>query len=596
MEVGPMVLAGGAMLAAGIAASLVAGRLRLPGLVLFLGLGMAVGSDGLGWVDFDNYRLARTIGVIALALILFEGGLSAGLPEIRPVLAPAVALATAGTIATAAFAGLAAKALFGFSTLEALLVGSILAGTDGAAVFAMLRGSTLRRRLAKTLEAESGLNDPIAVLLVVALIAAINEPHHQFTDAVWLFARELGIGAAIGIASGRLGALGLARVPLATPGLYPVGSVAVAGLAFGAADTLHGSGFLAVYLAGLLIGGSRIPARRTIQAFHEGVASVAQIAVFVVLGLLVFPTQLRGVAPEATALAIGLAVVARPLATMLVTSFFRFSPAEQVVLGWAGLRGAVPVVLATFPVIADVPRSLEFFNIVFFAVLVSTLLQGMTFERLARALGVTTTEPALPRPLAESGTIRRLGAEVVEFRVGDQDAVAGSRIRELGLPREALVNVIVRGEQAIPPRGSTRIEVGDRLHILVRQEVSDEVDELILRWRSAALGPERRPRLPGRSAPVFSVRRWDAAQGDAGSPDWVDGVPVVERLRSRRDVAGALLVLADGRYAVSGPFLVIGGARSVERHARRRLARSQDEAERAWWQEVVGAVAVEGLG
>ena len=591
-----MVLAAGAMLAAGIAATLIAGRLRLPGLVLFLGLGMAAGSDGLGWVDFENYELARTIGIIALALILFEGGLSAGFHELRPVAWPALSLAIAGTLATAALAGIAAKLLFGFSTLESLLVGSILAGTDGAAVFALLRGSTLRRRLAKTLEGESGLNDPVAVLLVVALIAAITEPHYGIADAVWLFVRQLGIGALAGLAIGRAGTVAFERVPLATPGLYPVASVATAALAFGAADALHGSGFLAVYLAGLMLGDRRIPAKRTVVAFHEGVASVAQIALFVVLGLLVFPSQLADVALEASALALALAFLARPIATYLATAPFRFSFAEKTVLGWAGLRGGVPVVLATFPVIDHVPHSLEFFNIVFFAVLVSTLLQGTTFEPLARALGVTTSEPAMPRPLAESGTIRRLGAEVVEFHVHTDDAIAGLRIRELGLPRDALVNVIVRGDEALPPRGSTRIEPGDRLHVLVRQEVADEVDDLTLLWRTGPLVRGSRPRLPNTNAPVFSVRPWNDGDGDAGSPDDVGGVPVVEKLRTRRDVPGALVALADGRYAVTGPFLATGGARSLEMHARRRLSRTDDDAERSWWQEVVGAVAMEGRG
>jgi cell volume regulation protein A len=217
----------------------------------------------------------------------------------------------------------------------------------------------------------------------------------------------------------------------------------------------------------------------------------------------------------------------------------------------------------------------------------------MTFERLAAALGVTTSEPAMPRPLAESGTIRRLGAEVVEYRVRDDDACAGLRIRELGLPRDALVNVIVRGEQALPPRGSTRIEAGDRLHVLVRQEVAEEFEELMLLWRSGPIAKGRRPRLLGTRAPVFSVKPWTGR--DAGSPDEVDGVPVVEQLRTRRDVEGALVVLADGSYAVTGPFLVVGGARSLEMHARRRLARAQDDAEQAWWQEVLGAVALEGL-
>jgi cell volume regulation protein A len=555
---------------------------------------MVVGSDGLGWVDFDNYRLARTIGIIALSLILFEGGLTTGFHELRPVMWPAISLAIVGTLATAALTGVAAELLFEFSWLESLLVGSILAATDGAAVFALLRGSTLRRRLAKTLEGESGLNDPIAVLLVLALISAITEPHYTVADAAWLFIRQLGIGAAAGLAIGRLGVMAFERVPLATPGLYPVASVAVAALAFGAADTLHGSGFLAVYLAGLVLGDRRIPAKRTVVAFHEGVASVAQIALFVVLGLLVFPSQLRDVAVEATALALLLALLARPIATLLATAPFRFSLPEKAVLGWAGLRGGVPVVLATFPVIDNVPHSLEFFNIVFFAVVVSTLLQGTTFERLASALGVTTSEPAMPRPLAESGTIRRLGAEVLEFHVHHDDAIAGLRIRELGLPRDALVNVIVRGDQALPPRGSTRVEPGDRLHLLVRQEVAEDVDELIMLWRTGPLGRGERPRLPSSRAPVFNVRPWNHADGDPGSPDACDGVPVVEQLRTRRDVPGALVVLADGRYAVTGPFLASGGARSLELHARRRLSRAADDPERSWWQEVLGAVALEG--
>ena len=594
MTVGQMVLAIGGLLAAGIAATLVAGRLRLPGLVLFLGLGMVIGTDGLGWVAFDDYKLARNIGVIALALILFEGGLTTGFHQLRPVAWPAISLALIGTLLTAALAGLAAKVLFDFSTLESFLVGSILAATDGAAVFALLRGSTLRRRLATTLEGESGLNDPIAVLLVVALISAINERGYEFSDAVVLFVKQLAIGGAVGYAVGWLGVLAFERVRLATPGLYPVASVTIAALAFGAADVLHGSGFLAIYLAGLMLGDKRIPAKRTVLAFHEGMASVAQITLFVVLGLLVFPSQLREVAVEATALALLLALLARPVATFIATAPFPFSLPEKTVLGWAGLRGGVPVVLATFPVIDNVPRSVEFFNIVFFAVLVSTLLQGMTFERLAEALGVTTDEPAMPQPLAESGTIRRLGAEVVEFRVRDEDAVAGLRVRELGLPRDALVNVIVRGLQALPPRGSTRIEAGDRLHVLVRQEVADEVDELILRWRTGPLGRGQRPRVRDSRAPVFSVRSWSERDGDPAAPEEVAGVPVVDQLRTRRDLPGALVALADGSYAVCGPFLATGGARSIELHARRRLSRSSSDAERAWWQEVLGAVALEG--
>jgi cell volume regulation protein A len=398
---GQLILVGGALLVAGIAAALAADRLRVPGLVLFLGVGMAIGSDGSGWINLDDYELARTIGIIALVLILFEGGLDAGFTEIRRVLAPSISLALVGTIVTALLAGLAASALFDLSTLEGLLVGSILAATDGAAVFAILRGSTLRRRLARTLEGEAGFNDPVAVLLVVGFIDWIQRPDYGVIDMAGLFARELAIGIAAGVAVGWLGVQGLRRARLGTAGAYPLGTIAIAALAYGAADALNGSGFIAVYLAGLTLGSATIPAETAVKIFHQGLAWVAQVALFVVLGLLVFPSQLWSVALEGTVLALILALVARPAAVALATAFGGYGAAERAVLGWAGLRGAVPVVLATFPVIAGVPHSLEFFNICFFAVLLSTLLQGATFEPLATALGVTTSRPALgsdPRP------------------------------------------------------------------------------------------------------------------------------------------------------------------------------------------------------
>src|SRR6185295_5565461 len=341
-----LILVAGALLAGGIAASLLAARIRLPGLILFLGLGMAIGSEGTGWIDFNDYELARTIGVIALALILFEGGLSSGYLEIRPVLRPAISLAIVGTTGTAVLTGLAAAWLFDFSVLEGLLLGSILAATDVAAIFALLRGSTLKRRLARTLEAESGLNDPIAVLLVLGFIDWIQLSGYGFGDEVWLFARQLGIGLAVGLAVGIAAVWTFRRLNLETAGLYPVASIAAAGLAYGGAATIDGSGFLAVYLAGLALGGAHIPAKRTVTAFHEGLAWIAQITLFLTLGLLVFPSQLGDVLVEGTLVGLVVAFVARPLATVLATAFERYSAPERLVLGWAGLRGAVPVVLA----------------------------------------------------------------------------------------------------------------------------------------------------------------------------------------------------------------------------------------------------------
>jgi potassium/hydrogen antiporter len=589
---GELILVAGALLAAGIGASLLAARIRLPGLLLFLALGMLIGSDGLDWIDFRDYELARTIGIVALALILFEGGLTAGFDEIRPVLRPALSLALIGTFVTAAITGLAAIWLFDLTTLEGLLLGSIISSTDGAAIFALLRGSTLRRKLARTLEAESGFNDPVAILLVLGFIDWIRKPDYGAADMALLFAQELVIGAAIGAAVGWLAIRGLQRTRLDTAGLYPVATLAAAAIAFGGADTLGGSGFLATYVAGLALGSARIPARRTVTVFHEGLAWVAQISMFVALGLLVFPSSLDEVAPEGTALALVLVFVARPVATFVSTAFDRFGAAERAVLGWAGLRGAVPVVLAIYPVIDHVEHSRTFFNIVFFAVVISTLLQGTSLEPLARRLGVTTSEPALPRPLAETGTIRRLGAEMVEFPVGPDHSVVGCRVRELGLPRDALLSVIVRGEEAVLPRGSTRVEAGDRLHVVVRSEVAVQMRDVVERWESGPVGaPAAGPRAVPSSG-VFSSRPWDEERdGDAAYPEEIDGLEVREHLRTRRDRRGSLVVLSDGRYALTGGTLAIGGARQLQAYARRRLSRERDDAVRAWWQEVIGALA-----
>jgi potassium/hydrogen antiporter len=587
------ILVAGVLLAAGLGASLIAGRLRVPALVLFLGLGMLVGSDGLGWIDFSNYALARDIGVVALALILFEGGLNAGFDEIRPVLGPSIALAFAGTALTAVVTGLAAAALFGFSTKEGLLVGSIIAATDGAAIFALLRESTLRRKLARTLEGEAGLNDAVAVLLVLACIDWLLKPGYDADDALVLLLRQFGLGIAAGAVVGWLGVQALQRVRLATAGLYPVASLTIAAIAYGAAAALDGSGFVAVYLAGLALGSARIPARQTVANFHQGLGWLAQLSMFLVLGLLVFPSQLGGVAVEGTALALVLVLVARPLAVVGATVFARYSAAERLMLGWAGLRGAVPVVLATFPVLDHVPGSLEFFNIVFFAVVVSTVLQGTTFEPLAKRLGVTTTDPALPPPLMEAGTVRRLGAEVLEYSIKPDDAIVGARVRDLGLPREAVVNVVVRGEEAIPPRGSTRLRAGDRLNVLIRQEATREVPALVDRWRTGPIGPPRRPpkRLRARPA-TLTVRPWTDDGEDRSRPRRVGGEEVVDLLRIRRDHPGALVVLRDGRYAITSPLLAVGGREDLTGWLRRRV-RHADDAELAWLQTVIGALAAD---
>src|ERR1044072_8836980 len=527
-----LILFAGALLAAGIGGALLADRVRIPGLLLFLGLGMLVGSEGLGGIEFDDAELARTLGTIALVLILFEGGLTAGWSEIRPVLGTAASLATVGTVVTAGVAGLAASEIFGLSPLEGVLGCAAIAATHSAAIFAVLRRSTLEKRLARSLEGESGMNDPVALLLVIGFIEWIQDPGYGLADMAGLLALKLALGAAAGLALGRVAVTVLSRVPLPTDGIYPVATIAIAGLAYGLAEIVHGSGLLATYLTALALGSGRIPGRRTILAFHEGVGWVAQIGLFILLGLLVFPSTLVDVALEGLALSAVLILVARPLAAVAATILAPLNMRERAMLGWAGLRGATPIWLATFPVVAGVANNEELFAIVFFVVVTSTLVQGARFEAVARRLGLTTDEPALPRRLLESGRIRRMGGDVIAYRLPPGAAAAGHPVRELELPREALVNVIVRDGHAIPPRGSTELQEGDELHVLVRSELRDEVEALTTTWTKGPIGRQRPPTLPRRGASqVFSVR--PVREGDDLSElRQVEGVPVLAVMRT----------------------------------------------------------------
>jgi cell volume regulation protein A len=590
-----LILIAGALLAAGILGALLADRVRIPGLLLFLGLGMLAGSEGIGGIEFSNTELARTLGTIALVLILFEGGLTAGWSEIRPVLGTAASLATVGTAVTAGIAGIAAKWIFGLSTLEGMLVGAAVAATDSAAIFAVLRRSTLEKRLARSLEGESGMNDPVALLLVIGFIEWIQKPGYGFADMAGLLVLKLALGAAIGLALGRLAVIALNRVRLPTDGIYPVATIAIAGLAYGLAEVAHGSGLLATYLTALALGSSSIPARRTVVAFHEGVGWVAQIGLFILLGLLVFPSTLGDVAFEGLALSAALILVARPFAAFVATQFSPLNLRERAMLGWAGLRGATPIWLATFPVVAGVGAGQELFSIVFFVVVTSTLVQGASFEPLAKRLGLTTDEPALPRRLLESGRIRRMGGDVVSYRLRPGAAAAGHMVRELGLPREALLNVIVRDGRAIPPRGSTEVREGDELHILVRGELREEVEELTQQWHRGPVGTPAPKAVARRGSQVFTVRPAGEI-ADPSAPGEIDGIAVAAILRSRRDRNSALTVLADGRYAITTETLVAMGSRqALARWCERRAQRCGDDpAERAWWQEAIGALIARG--
>ena len=481
MDEGLILLLVGGVLAASSVVALGASRAGVPTLVAFLVLGMLLGSDGLGGIDFDNAELARKVGVVGLAAILFEGGLATSWRRLREVAVPAALLSTVGIAVTTILTGLAAQALFDLSWLESMLLGAVVSSTDAAAVFATLRYTAIRRRLARTLEAETGGNDPMAIALTIGLIDWIEHAGQDFGDLALLLLRQLGLGLVIGVALGAAATWAFGHLPHSIGPFAPVASVAAGALSFGIADELGGSGFLAVYLVGLAVGSTPSRYRRQFVAFHEGLAFLAQVAMFVVLGLLVFPNELPGVALSGLALALLLVVVIRPAAVWASTAFSRFTMRERALLGWAGLRGAVPIVLGTYVLSSTIARGETIFNAVFFVVIVSALIQGTTLDWVANRIGVVDPMPAVAAPPIEVGSLSSL--DLVEFDVAPDHAIAGARVRELGLPRSALVAVVARGEETIPPRGSTVLAPGDRLFVLAPRTMRPEIEDVFARWR-----------------------------------------------------------------------------------------------------------------
>jgi potassium/hydrogen antiporter len=477
---GVLLLVVGAVLVAALVGAYWASRSGVPLLVVFIGLGMLLGSEGPGGIPFDDPELARVVGVVGLVAILFEGGLTTAWRGLRPVLLTASLLGTVGVAVTAVLTGFAAVVLFDLDVSTGLLLGAVVASTDAAAVFATLRFTPLRRRLGRVLEAESGVNDPAAVALTVGLIGWI-EGELGAAGFGLLLVGELALGLVLGVLLGVAASWGFARLPPAMDPFVPVASVATAALSYGLTDVVHGSGFLAVYVVGLFVGNTRSPFRHLIVSFHQGLAFLAQVGLFVALGLLVFPSELLPVALPGIALTLVLLLVARPLAVWLSTLGQRFSRRERTLLGWAGLRGAVPIVLATFAQSERIEESDTIFNAVFFVVLVSALVQGTTLEWVARRLRLVRVSAPAYRPPISLGATRDL--DLLEHTVGAGEAPSGLHVRELGLPREAIVAVIVRDGESIPPRGSTLVADGDQLFVLARPELREELERLFASWR-----------------------------------------------------------------------------------------------------------------
>ncbi|ACG72150.1 sodium/hydrogen exchanger [Anaeromyxobacter sp. K] len=454
------------LLGLSVLSSRTSGRLGVPFALLFLAVGILAGSEGIGGIAFADYHLTFRVGTVALVLILFEGGLSTDVRGLRRIIAPAALLATAGVAGTAALTALGARA-FGLPWSEALLLGAIVSSTDAAAVFSALRnaGVRVRPRVAHLLEVESGGNDPMAVILTLAVtqVLASGEPV-RWTILVEI-AIQLAVGLAAGVGIGLGGRWLLRRAHLAASGLYPVLTLSIALFAFGAPTLLWGSGFVAVYAAGLTLGAGQLPYLPGLRRVHDAMAWFSQVAMFLLLGLLVFPSRVAAVAGPGLAIGLLLAFVARPLVVGLMLLPFRMPAREVIFISWVGLRGAVPIMLATTPVLAGLPFAEHVFDLVFFVVVVSTVVQGSTIAWLARKLGLETAGPPPPRAVLEIVSTQQLGGEVASYYVEPASAVAGSRISELPFPEGSTVMLVVRGRELVAARGRTVLQPGDHVYV-----------------------------------------------------------------------------------------------------------------------------------
>ncbi len=468
-----------------IFASKASGRLGVPALIPFLVLGMLAGSEGIGGIYFDDAELAQRVGVVALAFILFAAGLETDWKFVRGSVGSALSLSTVGVLLTSVAVGWFAHRVAGFSLLQGMLLGAIVSATDAAAVFSILRSSgvSLRQHVTAVLELESGSNDPMAVFLTTALLQLLVNSSAAYGFLVFDFVKQMAFGAAAGIFIGFAAVRVLNRTRLDYPGLYSVMTIAIVLFTYGATNLIGGSGFLAVYLAGIVMGNRNFIQRRTLTRFHDGVAWLMQIAMFLTLGLLVFPSHLAPVAGTSLTIAAFLIFVARPLAVFASLSFSRMSIRDKVFISWVGLRGAVPIVLATFPLLAGIPMAPAIFNIVFFIVLASVMIQGTTIAPIARLLRVTVPTVTDWSP-AEAHLASRGESALLTLQVEEDSAAAHRRVVELGWPRETLILVVYRGKEFFVPNGATELKANDRLIVLTSKESVESLQASVTARRS----------------------------------------------------------------------------------------------------------------
>lgn len=448
-------------------------RFGVPALVLFVGIGMLAGSGGPGGFEFSNYRLSLNLGLVALAVILLSGGLDTRARLFRASILPASILATLGVVTKMLVIGTLAYLLTPLDFIESLLLGAVLAPTDAAAVFSVLKGRGLPARLKGVLEAESGTNDPMSIYLTVALTGFITTGQASIPLLVWGVVVQLFLGGVLGYVLGRLLVGLINRVRIDSFGLYPVLALAGGLLTYALTNLLGGNGFLAIYVVGLVLGNSTLAHQQSIRYFMDSMAWGAQILMFLLLGLLVFPDQLVEAIPVALLITFAQIFIARPLSVYLslkplelLTGRYHFSIREQALLGWAGLKGAVPIILAIVPLLNQVPQGILIFNIVFVVVILGTSMQGLTVVSFARRLGLTKPEPPEPPLRLELGGAAPPGSAVFDVFLEPNRGVVGYSLSELDLPQHIVIAAIYRNGEMIPPRGGTRFEAGDHVFII----------------------------------------------------------------------------------------------------------------------------------
>lgn len=459
------------LLAASALVSHATQRLRVPAGLLFLAIGMLAGSEGIGGIAFDDYRFAFRAGSAALALILFDGGLNTPLDTVRRSLAPASLLATVGVVGTMCGVALVAHRL-GLPWSSSFLLGAIVSSTDAATVFAVLRsnGIQLKHRVGGTLEVESGINDPVAIILTTLLTQQLLGARISFWTVVLDVVREIAIGGVCGLAIGSGARWLLKRTRLPASGLYSVLTLATALFAFSLPTLIGGSGFLGVYVAAVVLGAGRLPYGTAMRRIHDSLAWLGQVAMFLVLGLLVYPSQLVEAAWVGTIVGLAVTLVVRPVVVALCLVPLRFPRNDVLYIGWVGLRGAVPIILATYPVLAGAPGGARLFNIVFFIVVLNAVLPGTTVPWMTRRLALESQEPPPSDAVLTVESFDRLDGELLSYYVDEALPVAGMTLQELPFPEGAAVTMIVRGRTLIAPKGDTRLEVGDHAYVLTKPD------------------------------------------------------------------------------------------------------------------------------